>query len=257
MDKITQLTNEFIVKAQNVHGDKYDYSLIEYKNSKTKVPIFCKEHDVFMQTPDSHLRGHGCSKCRSESMKKIIYGVGINDYDGLTKKSGESIQSYNIWRQMLCRCYCKKHQEKFPTYIGCTVCDDWIYFSNFKRWFDKNYIEGYEIDKDLIKKGNRVYSPDTCCFVPKEINAIFKGYQHENNLPIGVTKKHGRYNARFSKYHKDIHLGYFDTPKEAFQSYKIAKEKYIKEVADEYYAEDKITERVREAMHRYKVEITD
>lgn len=61
-----------------------------------------------------------------------------------------------------------------PTYEGCTVCDEWLYFSNFKKWFDENYIEGFQLDKDIIIRGNKVYSPQTCCFVPKEINIISK-----------------------------------------------------------------------------------
>ncbi len=56
-------TEEFITKAKGVHGDKYDYSKVQYINAKTKIIIGCKTHEEFNQIPSDHLRGHGCSKC--------------------------------------------------------------------------------------------------------------------------------------------------------------------------------------------------
>jgi len=62
-DKIRSTTQQFIEKAISIHGDKYDYSLVDYKNNKTKVKIICPEHGIFEQTPNSHLLGKGCNKC--------------------------------------------------------------------------------------------------------------------------------------------------------------------------------------------------
>ena len=56
-------TEEFIEKAKQIHGDKYDYSLTEYKSNKKKVKIICPIHGVFEQRPLNHLQGCGCIKC--------------------------------------------------------------------------------------------------------------------------------------------------------------------------------------------------
>lgn len=56
-------TTEFIEKAKRYHGDKYDYSLVEYKNATIKIKIICLEHGIFKQTPNNHLNGQGCQKC--------------------------------------------------------------------------------------------------------------------------------------------------------------------------------------------------
>ena len=75
---------------------------------------------------------------------------------------------------MLIRCYNKKDLEKNPTYKNTTVCIEWCNFQNFAQWFEKNYIDDWALDKDILVKGNKVYSPETCCFVPREINEVFK-----------------------------------------------------------------------------------
>ena len=67
--------NEFIIKAFLVHGDKYDYSKVEYVNAKTKVCIMCPKHGEFWQTPDDHLRGKGCPKCNSSHMESEIRNI--------------------------------------------------------------------------------------------------------------------------------------------------------------------------------------
>jgi hypothetical protein len=135
-------------------------------------------------------------------------------------------------------------------------------FSNFKQWFDdksNGYVEGYDIDKDILVKGNKVYSPNTCCFLPPEINKCFiRQKKSKHNLPIGVAKhSSGHYYARVNINGKLKHLGMFNTPTEAFNAYKIAKEQYIKELAEKYFQEGKITKKVYNALFRYEVEITD
>ena len=69
----------FILEANRVHNYKYDYSLVDYKSAKEKVKIICPTHGVFLQSPDSHLREHGCPQCKSDDRKKLVYGVGVND----------------------------------------------------------------------------------------------------------------------------------------------------------------------------------
>lgn len=249
----TNTVEHFLSMAQKVHGCKYDYSEAEYTHSKTKIKIICPEHGVFWQTPNNHLKGHGCPKCRAEKIKSLLYGVGVNDC--LDAKSSEA---YKYWNGMLSRCYSARKRQKWPSYEGCTVCDEWLTFSNFRKWFDENYIEGYALDKDIITKGNRIYSPDTCCFVPTRINNIILNRKRDRGkYPIGVTELCGRLYAFVCINGKQIRIGVFATVIEAFNAYKKAKERYIKEVASEYYSRGEITKRVYDAMMRYKIEITD
>jgi hypothetical protein len=134
------------------------------------------------------------------------------------------------------------------------VCDEWKTHSGFKQWFDENYIEGYSLDKDILVKGNKLYSPDTCCFVPVEINnLLIKRKKHRGDLPIGVGRMNGRYRAFLHK----KHLGMFDTIIEAFNAYKNAKEKEIKYIASLYFNKGLISKRVFNALISRTIEITD
>lgn len=167
MQKLTQ--KEAIARFKAVHGDKYDYSLVKYRGQKEEIDIICPTHGVFSQRADHHWDGCECPRCKFNKRKKTIYGLGTNDLD--EKVFG--MKSYRVWRGVLQRCSGNLDNNRYPTYRGCAVCDEWRLFSVFKKWFDENYIEGYELDKDILVKGNRVYSPETCCFVPKEINVLF------------------------------------------------------------------------------------
>lgn len=246
-------TSQFIDDAKAVHGNKYDYSKVDYLGNKIKVCIICPIHGEFWQQPNSHLRGVGCFKCYHYS--KRAYGVGICDVEN---NNGQ--QYYESWHSMLGRAVGVKYRKKNPTYEHCSVCKEWLYLSNFKQWFENpanGYQKGYHLDKDILVKGNTEYAPDKCCFVPQEINHIFAYKQKDNGLPNGVTLKQGRYISQISFGEEKKHLGSFDTPEEAFIPYKIAKEQHVKELAESYFKEGKITERVYQALMKYEVEITD
>ena len=189
--------------------------------------------------------------------KGLVCGIGINDLDCM-----RATIAYNKWKSMLERCYVSKVHAKRPTYICCYVCEEWLTFSNFKKWFDENYQEDTVLDKDIILKNNHVYSPQTCCFVPTEINALLTNRKnHRGNYPQGVTMQRWnnctRYYASISKNGKKVKLGCYKTPLEAFFAYKSAKEHYVKELATKYFQEGKITQRVYQALMEYQVEITD
>lgn len=245
-------TEQFIEEARQVHGDKYDYSKVVYNNCDEKVEIICKKHGVFYQSPYNHCRKkQGCPKCAKDLLKNGILGYGINDLND------RDDVSYRRWRNTMVRCYYKDYITKFPTYIGCSVCEEWKYYSKFKQWFDKHYVEGWHLDKDILVKGNKVYSPDTCCFVPSEINSLFNKCKKSRGQTqiIGVTFRRGHYIAKLNKYGQGIQIGVFDDKIEAFNAYKKAKEDYIKEMADKW--KDRLEPRVYEALYNYKVEITD
>lgn len=173
--------------------------------------------------------------------------------------NGKHTKPYNIWREMLKRCYNPKSIEKRPTYKECEVCPEWHNFQVFADWVDRNYYEvddePMDLDKDILRKGNKIYSPDTCIFVPNRINTLFiKRDKCRGDLPIGVSCTNKKYRAYF---HTDKlnHLGNYSTPEEAFQVYKQYKEDYIKKVAEEY--KSKIPTKLYNAMLNYKVEIDD
>lgn len=114
------------------------------------------------------------------------------------------------------------------------------------------------VDKDILYKNCKLYSPTTCCIIPSDINKLFCNAKAiRGQLPLGViyNKKNRNYNARITKYNKGIHLGCFNTPQEAFKAYKIAKEKYIKEMADKY--KEYLPQKLYDAMYNYQVDITD
>ena len=167
---------------------------------------------------------------------------------------------------MLKRCYSDECQKKHPTYKDCTVCEEWHNYSDFKEWFDNNYyeIEGERmaLDKDILVKGNKIYSPNTCVFVPQNINTLFiKSNKTRGKYPIGVyfRKDKNKYQAQcrivYNGKTQQEFLGLYNTIEDAFKVYKQFKENCIKQVADEY--KDKIPNNLYKAMYNYKVEITD
>lgn len=176
--------------------------------------------------------------------------------------NGKKTPYYSRWCDMKSRCYNKKCQDRDVVYKGIIVCEEWHDFQNFAQWFEENYnpeiMKEWQLDKDILVKGNKIYSPETCCFVPKEVNILFtKRKSKRGKFPIGVTyhSRDLKFMARIIKYGKVHHLGYFDSPEESFQSYKTAKEEYIKEVANKWYG--KISQNCYQALINYQVEITD
>lgn len=190
-----------------------------------------------------------------------VYGVGFAG-EGKYKVSenGKHTKCYKTWNHMLERCYDPKYIQKHPSYKGCKVSNEWHDFQNFAGWFEKNYYQIKEermcLDKDILIKGNKMYSPDTCIFVPQNINKIFtKNDTNRGNFPVGVYYSNKKYNAQCNTNEKRKYLGCYNTPEEAFQVYKQYKEDYIKKVAEEY--RDRIPTKLYEAMINYKTEIND
>ena len=173
-------------------------------------------------------------------------------------------EMYAVWRGLFQRCYNQKNFHKQPTYSNCQVDEQWYNFQNFAQWYEENYYkvknEEMHLDKDILNKGNKIYSPNNCIFVPERINTLFvKNTKRRGALPIGVYEQNGKYIAQLST-HIDgkrvkRSLGSYYTPQSAFNAYKQAKELYIKEVADEY--KDYIPLKLYEAMYMYEVEFND
>lgn len=182
---------------------------------------------------------------------KLIYGVGINDLTEPTRYSkGVNTKEYNLWLQMLRRCYSEKALKRNPTYSDCYVTDDWIHFSIFAKQIRqmKGFNEvSFELDKDLLFKGNKLYSLETTCFLPKSVNSALTIPKLKNkDLPCGVTYYEGRYWSRLPVInHRKSHK----TSESAFEEYKVVKENYIRSLADVW--KGKIDERAYTALSNY------
>lgn len=185
--------------------------------------------------------------CNTGHLGEGRYNASIN---------GKLTKCYKIWQHMLRRCYDSKYIEKYPSYKDCIVHESWHNFQNFAGWFENDYykIEGQRMDlnKDILCKGNKIYSPDTCVFVPHRINVLFtKSNSKRGELPIGVSEHKPGYRASIGL----LKLGTFTTPHEAFLMYKLNKELLIQGIANEY--KNKIPTKLYEALMNYKVEEGD
>ena len=195
-----------------------------------------------------------------------VCGVGILGIKYPITINGVITKEYNLWYSMLRRCYSDSSKKKCPTYIGCEVSAKFKSFEYFYEWCNKQigfYNQGNEnpfhLDKDLLIKGNKVYSESTCVFLPQEINSLLtKRTSLRGNHLIGVywDKTHKAFIALVNKNKgKQEHLGYFNTEIEAFKAYKTAKESFIKEQANKW--KGKIDDRAYEALMNYEVSIDD
>ena len=232
-----------------------DFRVVEYINYDTVNIEFLKTgYNIWTSIKEVQ------SGYIKDRMLPSVFGVGVIGNE--VSKSGKKLdKDYSLWVNVLRRCYNPTSWVKHPTYQECEVSESFKYYPYFKEWC-QNQIgfnrKGWQLDKDILVKGNKVYSEDTCCFVPREINVLFTLRQNDRgNFPIGVTidKRGGRYFAQINIRGSRKKFGYSDTPEEAFYAYKQAKEAYIKEVAEEWKSE--IDPRVYNALINYEVEITD
>ena len=225
--------------------------IVAYHNSENITVLF-ENTNILLKNKTYHNFKKGSIK---NPYTKKIYNkgfIGLGQYSWVNNPI-----AYKKWHGILDRCYSKYHQEKYPTYKGVTVCEQWLNFQNFAQWFEKNHnpeiMEHWHLDKDIICKECKTYSPETCAFVPADVNNLFiKNDIKRGVYPISVRKTKSQ---RFTSRLNSKHLGTFDTPEEAFQAYKVAKEEFIKEVA--YKWKGLISPKVYEAMYNYQVEITD
>ena len=266
---------EYLSQLKDIYGDRYDLSGVRYVNSETKVVVRCPIHGYFTPKASSLLEGHGCKKCGYEKRAKMQkgrkckprtrYGVGLCD-DITVDENGNILKSYAAWANILLRCYSKAYHNRQPSYIGCQICEEWKKYSVFKKWYDDNAKEGFQLDKDLVSPKEKIYSPNTCSFVPVLINHIISRCGKEDKgrgkYGIGVyvdDRKNikNKYFTSVTEYGRNKYVGSFKTKEEAYLAYKREKERYVKEVAQDYYNKGLITEKVFSALMNYEVEITD
>ena len=185
-----------------------------------------------------------------------IFNFGINDVKG-----SSTSRDYKLWVNILNRIHNDGRYNKNPSYRDCSVSEDFILFSNFRKWYNDQVgcdSCGFEIDKDLLSKGNKEYSPLNCILLPREINSALRTRKNFRGcLPIGVSfcKRGKKYFAQLTLHSVHKHLGYFSDANSAFLAYKKIKELAIKELANKWQSQ--IDPRAYDALMRYEVEITD
>lgn len=233
-----------------------EMAITEYKNSKNITVEFLDGTKVL-------------NREYADFKKGTIKNPNFPSFYGIGYVGGkvENKSAYSAWVDMLKRSYDKTLKEKYQTYEECYVCKEWHNFQNFQKWYIENLWskECYFLDKDILKKGNKEYSPSTCVLVDNRINLLFtKTNSKRGDFPIGVyyKKNLGKFVAQCSiitdKGKRQQHLGVFPTPHQAFLKYKGFKEDYIKQVAESYKLKHlNFPQELYLAMYQYIVEISD
>jgi len=181
-------------------------------------------------------------------MNKLVCGVGFNDKTRPVFVNGKKVKEYDLWQNMLNRCFSEKLQTICPTYKGCSVSDNFLNYTFFYDWCHKQVGFGkvdengryWQLDKDLLFVDNKTYSETTCVFVPQEINKFFTDRGNDRGeYPVGVyfNKQTGKFRADCAVNGKLQYLGLFNTVDEAFAVYKPFKENLCKQLALKWESE--------------------
>lgn len=238
--------------------------IVEYIDNRNIVVEFQDEHKAKVKTSYGNFK-RGIVR---NPYYPAVYGAGISGNKYPIIVDGKPSKEYSIWRSIIGRCCDEKIKKKQPTYQDVTCCDEWLLYDNFYEWlhkqpnFDKWYDgERWAVDKDIFIKRNKVYSPETCCLVPQNVNCLFlKRESERGKYPIGVRYTESGFNAKCHNpfTNKGEDLGNYFTPENAFYlGYKPYKERIIKQVAQIEFDKGNITEACYKAMMNYEVEIDD
>lgn len=263
-----KLYNKFYRMGEtNINKQGYIMKIIGYEKQSSIIVEFQDDYAARVNTSYTNfLSGHIINPYHP-----IVYGVGIIGNKYPSTKNKKSSKEYYTWVNMLMRCFDERYKQQYPTYKDVTCCESWILYENFYEWLHQqdNFIPWYNgsrwaLDKDILIKGNKVYSPETCCLVPNNVNTLFVAQdKRRGGLPIGVrmtrdkVKFQAECNNPFSDAHSSEYIGRYDTKEEAFYAYKKRKEEIIKQIASFEYANGNITKNIYNAMIRYEIEITD
>ena len=234
-----------------------EFKILKYNDNKNVEIQFLKTgFETSAQL--GHIRNGEVKDPRSPS----VFGVGISGTKYPIRVNGRNTKEYDLWYSMLRRCCSNDFKKKRPTYEGCEVSDNFKSYEYFYEWCNKQIgfnNKDWHLDKDLLVKGNKVYSENTCVFIPAEINSLLtkrENMRGEHLIGVSWNKRNKTFVAVVSKNKgKPKHLGLFKTEIEAFNSYKTAKETFIKEQANNWKSQIDI--RAYNALMNYKVEITD
>ena len=194
-----------------------EMKIIEYNSSSNIVVEFqdiykFRTNAIYQQFENGEIKN---------PYDKVIFNVGFIGKGKYNSKNNGYI--YNVWRKMLQRCYDAYCINKNLSYINCYVCKEWHNFQNFARWYEENEYncnnEKLELDKDILCKGNKIYSPKTCMLVPKRVNSLFvKQRRHRGEYPIGVSYHYNK-NKNWERLMVSCHIYENNRTKDKFLGY--------------------------------------
>lgn len=238
-----------------------EMKIVNY-NSHNDVDILFTEYNYLAKNKCYAHFKNGKVKCPYEKRYYSVGYLGEGKYK-VNDKSNKQTKQFKAWIGMLRRCYNQNSLKERERYTNVIVCEEWHNYQNFAEWYDNNFYtvndEKMCLDKDILVKGNKVYSPNTCVYVPNNINMLFsKRNKSRGQFPIGVhlDKKRCKFISQcHNSERKYVNLGAFDNVNDAFLSYKKFKEKTIKEVADKY--KKYIPNKLYKIMYIYEVDVND
>ena len=234
-----------------------DFKILKYNDARNvEIQFVNTGFETSVQL--TNLRNGGVK----DRLTPSVYGVGVLGTKYPTKVNGVMTKEYDLWHSMLRRCYSDSSKKKCPTYEYCEVSANFKSFEYFYEWCNKQIgfsNKDWQLDKDLLAKGNKVYSEYSCVFLPNEINLLLtKRTNSRGEYLIGVcwSKTNKAFRALVNKNKgKQEYLGCFKTEIEAFNAYKQAKEAFVKEQANKW--KGKIDIRAYSALMSYQVDIDD
>lgn len=220
--------------------------VIEIKKNQIVVIQFLDQYGIIKEVQYQNFKNGNIKNPYDRNVRGVGY-FGEGDYTATDKDDPYVKRAFQVWSTMLDRCHRESNRSMFPAYKNCLVCDEWHNYQNFRKWYDENFYqvgtERMHIDKDILYKNNKIYSPQTCLIVPQRINMLFVHKPNKQNLPNGVRlTSSGKYNAKYN----DKTLGTFETMIEAAIAHDKAKKKSVIEIANEY--KEEIPEKVYNAL---------
>lgn len=244
-----------------------------YQDSLMKIIRYNNAHDILVEFQDEYKTivhtkyDHFIDGSVKNPYVANVFGVAAIGSRYPAWVNNKATKEYATWKRILQRCYDKNYQSVQPTYKNVLCCKEWLLFENFYDWLHcqenfNNWYNGerWALDKDILFKNNKLYSPNACCLVPQNVNSLFtKRNADRGETPIGVHKQLGKYLSLCQDpfTYEQVYLGSYDTPENAFEAYKNYKENIIKRVAQNEFDAGNITQACYDAMINYKVEIND
>ena len=244
------LKGKLLEEGKTYVTNNFGEVVVEKYESASRVHVRFKNTGNVVITCMSTLR----SRSLKDKQAPSILGFGIVGED-IPSKGGVQDKAYGAWHGILARCLNPKTKAKQPTYADCKVHEDWQYYQNFKEWFYNQVgsgLEGYQVDKDLLVRGNLLYSADTCCLIPRDLNTYLA------SLPVYGCTTCIDFKVNVCQYAVEVthegckyHLGYFNTYKQAFMELKTFKEQKLREFAEKY--KGLVSDHVRERLLTYEI----
>lgn len=224
--------------------------VVEYGGCSNVLVKHLDDYGHEMVVEVGHLRAGKVKNPYHPSVHGVGF-VGVGEYK--PSEGRKNTKEYSTWNSMFARCYCPKLHEKYPTYVGCSVDKRWHNFQVFAKWFNEQHrADDWQLDKDLIEEGNKIYTPELCRFIPQDLNKLLTDSgRTRGDLPQGVTRDGSGYRAQLNVDGTRLYLGTYPTETHAFAVYKKAKEENIRRMANIY--KDEICPLIFEALMIYEV----